>query len=359
MCETNPISSGRPGMDAGGRETPPGSDCAKQSQFLREQQEEQVLCGKGVMVNRTCNRLRQNKANSWRARYPTIPVFHRSNIPVLSLLCETNPISAMRRGTGIPSASLSGQALPVVRNHGQDAHATATPDGLATSLPETWANLAKQTQFARRGRVGRGLGDPGRGVLYKQTQFLPLCRSGDRRSREGKSCETKPILRLRIADSGQPCGGTPLRAAGPGPVVQTNPIWRGQMCETNPIWLVGRRPGEGNAQNEPNSGPAGRDAAWRTRDERAKQSQFPGGAGWGEAPGAWDAGQMRKTNPIPGGRDTRPSNIPHHSTILFQHSNPMPMVRNEAIVVRQSSLSSCYIGVRRSHPNQDHGQSLP
>jgi hypothetical protein len=30
----------------------------------------------------------------------------------------------------------------------------------------------------------------------------------------------------------------------------------------------------------------------------SKQSQFPGGAGRGEAPGAWDADQLRKTNPI-------------------------------------------------------------
>jgi hypothetical protein len=32
-----------------------------------------------------------------------------------------------------------------------------------------------------------------------------------------------------------------------------------ETCETNPIWLVGRRPGKGNAQNEPNSpaAPAG------------------------------------------------------------------------------------------------------
>jgi hypothetical protein len=31
------------------------------------------------------------------------------------------------------------------------------------------------------------------GVLYKQTQFLRPCRSGDRRSREGRLCETNPI----------------------------------------------------------------------------------------------------------------------------------------------------------------------
>ncbi len=50
LCETNPIWPGRPGMGAGGRgrEALPGSDCAKQSQFLPWQQEGQMLCGKGV-----------------------------------------------------------------------------------------------------------------------------------------------------------------------------------------------------------------------------------------------------------------------------------------------------------------------
>jgi hypothetical protein len=62
----------------------PRANCAKQSQFPPEQQEEQVLCGEGVMVNRTRNRLRQNKANwggvssvkcqvlSWRSRWPSL-----------------------------------------------------------------------------------------------------------------------------------------------------------------------------------------------------------------------------------------------------------------------------------------------
>jgi hypothetical protein len=44
--------------------TRPKAVRAKQSQFPPEQREGQVSCRKGVMVNRTCNRLRQNKANS-------------------------------------------------------------------------------------------------------------------------------------------------------------------------------------------------------------------------------------------------------------------------------------------------------
>jgi hypothetical protein len=58
------------------------------------------------------------------------------------------PVRAYR-GTGIPSASLSGQALPVVQNHGQDgdpqrglsrlgthAHATETPHGVTTNAAD-------------------------------------------------------------------------------------------------------------------------------------------------------------------------------------------------------------------------------
>jgi hypothetical protein len=37
--------------------------CAKQTQFWPRQGEGQVVSGKGVMVHRTCNRLRKNKAN--------------------------------------------------------------------------------------------------------------------------------------------------------------------------------------------------------------------------------------------------------------------------------------------------------
>jgi hypothetical protein len=63
MCQTNPIWPGRPARGPGGRESPTGHDGAKQSQFWPRQNEGQVVCGKGVMAHRTCNRLRQNKAN--------------------------------------------------------------------------------------------------------------------------------------------------------------------------------------------------------------------------------------------------------------------------------------------------------
>ncbi len=80
---------------------------------------------------------------------------------------------------------------------------------------------AKQTQFSERCPVGRSWRaeerrgrDPIAGAYHaKQTQFLPLCRSGDRRSREGRLCKTKPI-------------SPPEPGSGMSGVVQTNPIAR-------------------------------------------------------------------------------------------------------------------------------------
>ncbi len=115
---------------------------------------------------------------------------------------------------------------------------------------------AKQSQFAGTapGRawdrgVSSGAGAPAYGA--KQTQFLPLCRSGDRRSREGKSCKTNPISvtagrgEARGAwDEGQnvqneansgPSGakrGRPSPAPRPSGLV---PPPRAGLCETNPI----------------------------------------------------------------------------------------------------------------------------
>jgi hypothetical protein len=121
---------------------------------------------------------------------------------------------------------------------------------------------------------------------YKQTQFLPLCQSGDRRSREGKSCETNPISESRAgrgpADEGRgsctnkPNFGTPTcrqaglggtnkpnfrrtRIGGAGLPRQTNPISAhrpadslGSAVQTNPISAEPDRWGRSIAPNKPN-----------------------------------------------------------------------------------------------------------
>jgi hypothetical protein len=94
-----------------------------------------------------------------------------------------------------------------------------------------------------------------RGVDYaEQTQFLLLCRSGDRRSREAEACETKPISGTRPGRRGPIVRNEPnLARHGQGrvatggrcetkPVPATMPIRRsafpgGQTCETKPIAL--------------------------------------------------------------------------------------------------------------------------
>jgi len=146
--------------------------------------------------------------------------------------CKTNPICppAPRR-TRPPGPASRGNCAKRTQFPGR-------PEGRGTR-----ANRAKRTQFAaerqgrpssrpealamppRRGAIAPNkpnschyadpeIGVPGRVNRAKRSQFF--------------DCG------LRIADSGQPCGGTPLRAAGPGPVVQTNPIGRSESCETKP-----------------------------------------------------------------------------------------------------------------------------
>ena len=154
--------------------------------------------------------------------------------------------------------------------------------------------------------------------------------------------KTKPISRsgaprrclyygLRIADS------EGLRPATPGlrgPVVQTNPIGRSELCKTKPIPPQGRRPGLLHQTNPICPAPTGMGAGWRGRrwgrsrqtnlispqaagrasvvweksygEYRlprgpAKQSQFPRGQHW---PQAGRAGCTNKANlPDGAGRD--------------------------------------------------------
>jgi hypothetical protein len=90
-------------------------------------------------------------------------------------ICETNPICAAARGTGIPSASLSGQAVPVVEKHGQDgdpkrdssrlgthAHATRPPAG-GTASPAR-GQLCETNPI----RAGAGKGQSGYTPIFRR-----------------------------------------------------------------------------------------------------------------------------------------------------------------------------------------------
>jgi hypothetical protein len=132
MCETNPIREGNRA-----KRTQFGGTCrAKRTQFL-----DCGLwigdCGLGTDLRRDAGpaayggQNAQNKPNSQRTRYPIIPLFYHSTIPVRCRLCRTNPIS-------------------------------------------------------RRGRVGRGLGDEGR-----TCKTNPI--SGGTEWDEGQTCKTNPI----------------------------------------------------------------------------------------------------------------------------------------------------------------------
>jgi hypothetical protein len=66
-CETKPIPASRDAARGSGFPSHPSAlpvNCAKQTQFRQREKKRQVLCGKGVMVNRTSHRPQQNKANS-------------------------------------------------------------------------------------------------------------------------------------------------------------------------------------------------------------------------------------------------------------------------------------------------------
>jgi hypothetical protein len=292
--------------------------CAKQTQFGPRQHEGQVVCGQGVMAERTCKEHWKNKAKLGQAEASGGTVsqggYSCDNASLPGVVPATKPISAVRRGTGI---------LPVSLDHRQDADATVRPDG---------GRCAKQTQLPEAGhrggvrlrREGRGLGDVGRGAnapnkpnlhlpgriggaspalhglhrakqsqwggaadCAKQSQFPPRCQAGQRLARKGVMvnstsgrlrqnkanfrlrragrgprgggiiCETKPILRLRIADWVQTWSGT----------CETKPIWPGlgrarfradERCETKPIrhpprWDQRDR----SRETKPNSPPGG------------------------------------------------------------------------------------------------------
>jgi hypothetical protein len=113
------------------------------------------------------------------------------------------------RGTGLPSASLSGQALPVSWDHGRDAHATETPDGVTTDLLPAQKSLCETNPIsvgAGAGRVPGGMGTTEDWTRNKTCKTNPIsagtgetgvfgAEKGRRDSVQDDSEETKPISR--------------------------------------------------------------------------------------------------------------------------------------------------------------------
>jgi hypothetical protein len=161
---------------------------------------------------RGTNRAKQSQSP---AEMPTIPLFYHSTIPVRCLSCKTKP--TWLGGAGAPTG------------------------GRCETNP-----ILEPRPAGRRGQ------------LYRQTQFPPLCRSGDRHS-QGADCaertqsaERRPVGRGQRAKERR--GRVPRR--------------RSQPCETKPIYFGVRKTivkakGLGDAT--------------RRWGDGAKRSQFPAG----------------------------------------------------------------------------------
>jgi hypothetical protein len=152
--------------------------------------------------------------------------------------------------------------MPILRNKANSGSRPGVPKAKCAKQTQTWVSwgiwgtgrrgrtkgkCVKQTQFAPQGPAGRGTNKANwAGANYaKQTQFLPLCRSGDRRSREGNRA-TSP----RCPASGNKANSEQLgrgRSTREEAVMRNKPklgrswgIWAkggraGQFCQTKPI----------------------------------------------------------------------------------------------------------------------------
>ncbi len=188
-CPNEPDWSGA-GRGEGGRESPPGHDGAKQSQFPPELREGQVSCRKGVMVHRTCNRLRQDKANCPKRG-------HRGGVSIAD--CGLRIADSGQPCGGTPPAGRRARGRLYKHTH--------------------WHRVYLARGTWRSGFLGQKRGYPS--ILLFHHSSIPIrCRS----------CETKPIS-SRISDCGL---GTDLRRDACPAACRLGPA-QGEMCETKPI----------------------------------------------------------------------------------------------------------------------------
>jgi hypothetical protein len=180
------------------------------------------------------------------------------------------------------------------------------------------AKDAKQGQFRGKCLKEKDLWCIGQPDVSEETNPLrcgqmrktkPICPAGPGRTgpagrgRRGQSCQTNPIS--QEVGRGRPTYEEPIvrnkAKLGQNGTSGGWGVTGSLLCETKPIW---RQVVEGKnvmvnwsarrfRRNEPNSLPS----------NAQNEANLPGGAGWDGAPGTWDAGQMRQTNPISRGRD--------------------------------------------------------
>ncbi len=195
LCKTNPIS-------ARSRRRPFQSDAhrAKQSQSPPNQQEGQVLCGKGVMVNRTFHRLRQNKANFSMADW---------------------------RQTGGGTT-----------NCAKRTQSPAVPGGRGPGGRGAWARLCKTNPISTQP------GPQGRAIVRNEPNWGG-CQAGTPNPRRAEPCKTNPI-RGDVAWAGAwgardvvAVQTNPISGAGPGgpssPLDPPTSPLPSRLCQTNPI----------------------------------------------------------------------------------------------------------------------------
>jgi hypothetical protein len=153
---------------------------------------------------------------SRRTRYPMIPLFYHSTIPIRCRLCKTNPIrrdlpcktnpisrwrivdwglrignrpGAGRHPCGLPPPAYGGQNAQNKPNS-QWTRYPIIPLFYHSTIPVR-CRWCRTNPISRRGRVGRGLGD------------------------EGRTCKTNPISGGTEWDEGQTCKTNPISERGP------------------------------------------------------------------------------------------------------------------------------------------------
>ncbi len=245
-CGTKPICPATPrGTRPEGRGT--RGKCAKQSQFPADLREGQVACRKGVMVHRTCNRLRKNKANlrTGKQRMARITRMNEGKVnrsdshhylfkscfPGQILISVTGltlflvakngsePRRARRarrqnRKDGLKGLGELGPAS--WRRWGIHSFSVSSVISVVSKEEEVWLRPQAAPDIWRPVRLRSGQDFAVESLcLVSEATLGPLCPGGE------DPCETKPI-------SGY-AGGTRPGGRGTCGVVQTNPIGTGAI----------------------------------------------------------------------------------------------------------------------------------